>query len=237
MIRFPPRPNMGIDMQLHHLIDGGQHLEPATVELLDAFIDRVEDAPTSSVPVLDLTGIPTAIRTDRLRIDLVNRWERGLRRLERLSRPTVAVVHGDCGGIAIEALLATDLRVAAADARLHPRAETGGVWPGMGLYRLANQVGYARVRRWMLFGTAISATEALSLDLVDEVAADVTVATANAVASLDTSAGPEVAVRRQLMLDATTTTFEEALGRHLSACDRVLRRNRIGEVSDVAALP
>ena len=31
-------------------------------------------------------------------------------------------------------------------------------------------------------------------------------------------------MRRQLMLDAATTTFENALGSHLAACDRVLRR-------------
>ena len=36
--------------------------------------------------------------------------------------------------------------------------------------------------------------------------------------------GAELAIRRQLMLEAPTATFEDALGVHLAACDRSLRR-------------
>lgn len=223
-------------MQLHHHIDGDLPLSPAVVAALDAFIDRIEDAPAGAVPILDITGAPGD--PEPLKIGLVNKWERVLRRLERVGRPTVSVVSGDCGGIAVEAMLATDLRVAAAGARLHLPAGPGGVWPGMGLYRLANQVGFARIRRSILFGGAISAAQALAADLVDEVADDVVAATAAAVARLHAASGDDVAVRRQLMLDATTTTFEEALGRHLAACDRLLRRTQdeVAEVADAAAV-
>jgi isomerase DpgB len=37
-------------------------------------------------------------------------------------------------------------------------------------------------------------------------------------------AGEELAIRRQLLLDAGHTRFEDALGSHLAACDRALRR-------------
>jgi isomerase DpgB len=33
-----------------------------------------------------------------------------------------------------------------------------------------------------------------------------------------------MAIRRRLMLDAATAAFEDALGRHLAACDRALRQ-------------
>ena len=223
-------------MQLHHNIDGSQPLSAAVVAALDAFIDRIEDAPAETVPVLDVTGVPEPGRTVLPGIALVNKWERVLRRLERLSRPTVAVVHGDCGGVAVEALLATDLRVAATGTRLHLPAGPQGVWPGMGLYRLANQVGFARVRRSILFGSTICVTEAAARNIIDEVADDVAAATATAVAMLETAVGQDVAVCRQLMLDATTTTFEEALGRHLAACDRLLRREEAEEVPDAAVI-
>jgi isomerase DpgB len=36
--------------------------------------------------------------------------------------------------------------------------------------------------------------------------------------------GTELAIRRQLFLDAGHTRFEDALGSHLAACDRTLRR-------------
>lgn len=219
-------------MQSHHHINGRQPISAGVVAALDAFIDEAEDAPAGAVPVLYVTGKPGADRADPPDVALVNKWERVLRRLERLSRPTVAVVHGDCGGMAVEALLVTDLRVAAAGTRLYLPAGPGGAWPGMGLYRLANQVGFAQVRRWILFGNPLSATEAIAVQLIDEVAEDIAAAIVTATARLETAVGADVAVRRQLMLDATTTTFEEALGRHLAACDRLLRRTK--EVASAA---
>jgi 4-hydroxyphenylpyruvate dioxygenase-like putative hemolysin len=36
--------------------------------------------------------------------------------------------------------------------------------------------------------------------------------------------GPEPAIRRQLMLDAVTVSFDDAPGRHRAACDREPRR-------------
>ncbi|MEV6802550.1 enoyl-CoA-hydratase DpgB [Micromonospora rifamycinica] len=217
-------------MPLQHVVDGTLPLTAAVVAALDAFIDTVQDAPAGRVAVLELTGTPPDRKHPAL--NLVNKWERVLRRWERVAAPTVAVARGDCGGTAVEILLATDLRIAATDARLHLPAAGSGVWPGMGLYRLVNQAGYARVRREVLFGTVIPADRAFALDLVDEVTDDPAGAVAVAVAAL-AAAGPDVAVRRQLMLDATTTPFEEALGRHLAACDRVLRGGDDEEVRDV----
>jgi isomerase DpgB len=40
--------------------------------------------------------------------------------------------------------------------------------------------------------------------------------------------GAELAIRRQLVLEAPATTFEDALGTHLAACDRALRRAATG---------
>jgi isomerase DpgB len=122
--------------------------------------------------------------------------------------------------VALEALLATDYRVAGEGLRLLVPADRDGAWPGMAVYRLANQVGVAGARRSVLFGTPIAAAEALALRLVDEVVPD----PAARLAELAGSLGTRPAILRRLMLDATTTSFEDALGSHLAACDRVLRR-------------
>jgi isomerase DpgB len=37
-------------------------------------------------------------------------------------------------------------------------------------------------------------------------------------------AGPELSVRRQLLNEATSSAYEDAIGAHLAACDRELRR-------------
>ncbi|MFJ2193368.1 enoyl-CoA-hydratase DpgB [Kitasatospora sp. NPDC087861] len=208
------------------LIDGGRPLSPETVQALNALCDRAEDADGHAPVVLRVSGAPTA-PTATPPLTLVNKWERALRRLERLERPTVALVGGDtggdCGGTAVEALLTTDYRIAHPATRLLPPAGPDGVWPGMALHRLANQAGAAATRQVVLFGTAVPTWQALTMHLLDELADDPAAALADA-ADLLAAAGPGLSIRRQLMLDATTTGHEEALGRHLAACDRVLRR-------------
>ncbi|MEU8927927.1 enoyl-CoA-hydratase DpgB [Kitasatospora sp. NPDC048545] len=208
-------------------LDGSQPLTPATVQALGALCDAAEDATGAATPlVVALTGAP-ATRVD-VPLPLVNKWERAVRRLEKLAVPTVALVTGDCGGTALDVLLATDVRIATPDARLVPLAGADTddaspveVWPGMALYRLANQAGVAATRRAVLFGEAIGAERAYALHLFDELVADPAAALAPVLAKLTGGAG--TGIRRQLMLDASTTSYEEALGRHLAACDRTLR--------------
>lgn len=206
------------------LIDGSRPLSAETVQALNELCGQAEDAAGSAVRtplVLRVGGAPGAVPAPPL--PLVNKWERALRRLERLDLPTVALVSGDCGGTALEALLATDYRIAAPDSRLLLPADADGVWPGMALYRLANQAGIAATRQAVLFGGALPAEQALALHLLDRLATDPSAALADAAETLTATSGG-IAIRRQLMLDAGTTTFEEALGRHLAACDRLLRR-------------
>lgn len=212
-------------------IDGGCALTAASVAQLSAFCDRVEDREHGAAAVIRVTGTPDASWTNGLDVQLVNKWERTLRRLERLDAATVAVATGDCGGPALEALLATDYRIATDSLRLVVPAQSGAAWPGMAVYRLANQAGVARTRRAVLFGTPIGAGEALEINLVDEIVADEATALARAAEIAERHAGPELAIRRQLMLDATTTSFEDALGSHLAACDRALRLAATGAAS------
>jgi isomerase DpgB len=60
---------------------------------------------------------------------------------------------------------------------------------------------------------------------VDELTADVEGALAAVADRAGAVDGGELAIRRQLLRDATTISFEEALGGHLAACDRMLRRS------------
>jgi isomerase DpgB len=217
----------GIDAGLVLHIDGTQPLTPATVGAVAALCDRAEDRDGPALVLLQVSGTPGTAWTSELGVGLVNKWERALRRLERLRTTTVAVAAGDCGGAALDALLATDYRIAAPDVRLILAAQDGATWPGMAVYRLSQQAGVARIRRAVLFGFPIEAADALDLHLIDTIvdAADEAAggpAVAAELAGLLTS--PELAIRRQLMLDAATTSFEDALGSHLAACDRELRR-------------
>ncbi|MFE9425693.1 enoyl-CoA-hydratase DpgB [Kitasatospora sp. NPDC006697] len=210
-------------------LDGSRPLTLDTVQALNAFCDAAEDAAHGGDPaeplVLRLNGAPAGPAAPVLAV--VNKWERAVRRLERLERPTVALATGTVGGTALDVLLATDYRIGGTGTRLLPAAAVDGVWPGMALYRLTNQAGVTAARRAVLFGTAIEAGQALALHLLDQLADDPAAVLPAAARALAAAGGSGVGIRRQLMLDASTTSFEEALGRHLAACDRVLRQGTL----------
>jgi isomerase DpgB len=126
----------------------------------------------------------------------------------------------------LELLLATDYRIASGDLRLHLPVNSGLVWPGMVVHRLVNQTGMGRARQLLWGGHEITAQRALEAGLVDEISATPSDALGAAVSRLGQIPGTELAIRRQLMLEAPETSFEEALGSHLAACDRELRRRQ-----------
>jgi isomerase DpgB len=205
-------------------IDGSGALTAESVAALTALAARAEDDGANSFVVLRVSGVPGPGWSDDLPVDLVSKWERGLRRLERLPAVTIAVADDDCGGPALDALLVADYRVMTAGARLVVPVVAGATWPGMALYRLAQQAaGAAPARRALLFGTPIGAAEALAMGVIDDVADSAALALEKAAEVAGAIPGAELAIRRQLMLEAMTTTFEEALGAHLAACDRALR--------------
>ncbi|GHJ17424.1 hypothetical protein TPA0908_54190 [Micromonospora sp. AKA38] len=196
-----------------------------SVAAVDAACTVAESTKATTMLAVHLTGTPGKDWTHGLEVALVSKWERALRRLERLTVTTVAVASGDCGGLALDALLATDYRIATPDVRLSLYVDGEATWPGMAIFRLAQQAGGTRLRRAILFGAHLDATESVDLGIVDEVTGDPAMALTAAAEMVSGLSGREVAVRRQLMFDAPTTSFEDALGRHLAACDRALRRS------------
>ena len=212
-------------------VDGRQPLSARSVAAIAAVSDSAEDRGDRAMVVVHVSGAPDGSRARDLNVGLVSKWERELRRLERLPATTIAVAVGDCGGIALDALLATDYRIADNSVRLLVPVKDGATWPGMALYRLAHQVGAAAIRRSVLFGAPLEVRDALALRLVDEVTDDTAGALAAVSEMTGALSGAELAIRRQLMFDAATVSFEEALGRHLAACDRELRRSAAGVTS------
>jgi isomerase DpgB len=192
---------------------------------LAAVCDAAEDDAAHPFVLVKVLGVPGPDWASDLPVALVSKWERGVRRLERLPAVTIAVAEDDCGGTALDALLATDYRIMPAWAKLIVPTVAGATWPGMALYRLARQAGgAAAARRAILFGTPIEAAAAQAIGIIDEVTGNPALAIERAVEVAAAAAGTELAIRRQLMAEALTTSYEDALGVHLAACDRALRR-------------
>ncbi|MFJ8940371.1 enoyl-CoA-hydratase DpgB [Streptomyces sp. NPDC102365] len=203
-------------------VDGSRPLSIRTVKDLTVLCDEMEDR--GGAAILRATGTPAPDWADELDVSLVTKWERVLRRLERLPGVSVAVAAGDCGGVALDAFLTADIRIATRGSRLLLPFDGEATWPGMAAFRLARLAGAARARRAVLFGDPIPASEALALGIADEVTEAPDNAVAAAVQRCEGLSGKELALRRQLLLDAMTVSFEDALGPHLAACDRALRR-------------
>lgn len=212
-------------------IDGQSLLSEGLVTDVNRVCDQAEQAGESSVLLLWVRG-RGALNDDDIwpgvlgksDIHLVNHWEQALRRIERLGVMTIAAVERTCAGVALEVLLATDYRLAKSDFLAHFRRPPGGIWPGMLLYRLANQLGIARSRQIALLGSVLVAKRAFDLGLIDEVVDDLKSPIDLFISSLDRGLQADLALRRRLLLDAIGATFENALGVHLAACDRTVRK-------------
>lgn len=88
----------------------------------------------------------------------------------RLRKPMLCAVRGICLTIGIELLLATDVRVAASDARFGQIEINRGIYPvGGATVRLPRQAGWANAMRWLLTGDMFDAAEAHRIGMVQEV--------------------------------------------------------------------
>ncbi|WP_371789876.1 enoyl-CoA hydratase/isomerase family protein [Streptomyces sp. NBC_01471] len=207
-------------------IDVSRPLTPGLVAEITDACDRVEDTGGGRVLVVRLTGSKAAPAAwpGPAQVHLVGKWENALRRLERLDALTVGIGVGRCNQACLEVLLTTDHRIAGPGMALDAGTRTDGMWPGTALYRLVQQVGLATARRLVLFPGETDVPALRVAGVLDEVTQDAGAALAAVLKRAADSAGSEAALRRRLLLDAGTVSFEEALGTHLAACDRALRR-------------
>lgn len=94
----------------------------------------------------------------------------GLDENKRLHKPIVMAVQGICLTIGIEILLATDIRVAASNARFAQIEIKRGIYPvGGATVRLQQEIGWGNAMRYLLTGDEFSAAEAYRMGLVQQI--------------------------------------------------------------------
>lgn len=218
------RRRMPSDVEFTLHVDSRESLAALTSQLNDVCVSA-EASGDDKLVILHLgdierdfsgTSAPSSIG------DVV-KWERAVRRLERLDAVTISIVEHVCSGPAVDVLLATDYRIALPGSTLRFPLINGRCWPGTSMYRLANQLGVSRARQLVLWTSEISAQRAEELGIVDILATDVITALANVEPRLSHSSGSDIAVRRRLLLESPGSSYEDAIGAHLAACDRELR--------------
>jgi len=91
--------------------------------------------------------------------------------IERLDRPTIAVIHGDAVGRALELAMACDIRIASDSSRFGLPAICHGLIPfNGGTQRLPRLVGKGKALEMILTGDLIDANEAHRIGLVNRIA-------------------------------------------------------------------
>jgi enoyl-CoA hydratase/carnithine racemase len=118
---------------------------------------------------LDLTEVGPLIRDGQL--DLAGAGRRDpWRRDGPWTTPVVAAVQGWVMTLAIELLLAADIRIAASNARFAQLEVRRGIYPfGGATVRLPREAGWGNAMRWLLTGEEFDAAEAYRIGLVQEV--------------------------------------------------------------------
>lgn len=87
-------------------------------------------------------------------------------------KPVVSAVQGRCLTIGIELMLASDIRVAAEDARFAQIEVKRGIYPtGGATWRFLRDAGWGNAMRYILTGDEFDAAEAHRMGLVQEVVA------------------------------------------------------------------
>ena len=152
--------------------------------------------------------------------EFARHWVRGghriFDRLARLSRPTIAVLHGHAFGGGLELASACDIRVMAPRATLALPEPGIGIVPGWsGTQRLARLLPEPVLREMALFGRRLGADRALALGFVAEVS-DTPRETALAIAAKLAELSPRAIEINKMMLNAASgedpAAMIEALG-------------------------
>jgi enoyl-CoA hydratase/carnithine racemase len=91
-----------------------------------------------------------------------------LEKMEGLSKPVIAAVHGYCLAGGFEMMMATDFVIAAEDAKIGDQHINFGLFGGGGCaYRLALLVGARKAKEIVLLGKRLSGKEAEQIGLVN----------------------------------------------------------------------
>ena len=92
-------------------------------------------------------------------------------RTQHLSKPLIAVVHGDTWNMGHELHLVADIRVASADVRFGQDENTHGRFPGGGsTIRFPQEAGWGNAMRYMLTGDHWGAEEAYRMGVIQQIA-------------------------------------------------------------------
>lgn len=134
--------------------------------------------------------------------------------LKTVQTPVVCVVQGWAAGIGLAMALASDVTIAAEDARFWAPFCERGFTPDSGVsWMLPRRIGEVRARQMILLGRVLSGREAADWQLIDQAVAPADLASAaeGVISQFAQSATVAVGLAKWLMASGQSATLEEAL--------------------------
>lgn len=209
------------------IIENSAVISKELIARLNSACDAVEDAGENGALALHLEGTQENAQDEDTPVDvyLVSKWEKTLRRVEQLRAPVFCAAEGSVRDQGLAVLLTSDYRFAEPDSHFSLSCNKGQILPGTSIQRLVHQIGSGSARKLVFFGDQFDANRALTCGLVDEIVDGAYDGLCRWLIDLDRRRFHDIAVRRQLLLEANAMTYEQALGSYLAACDRQLRQD------------
>ena len=119
----------------------------------------------SGLDIKEINGVKTPQENNEVTLKVKALF----REIEKLPRPVIAAINGNCFGGGLELAMACHLRLASQDAKLGlPEINIGTIPSFGGTQRLPKIVGRAKALELILTGRLISGEEAASIGLVNE---------------------------------------------------------------------
>jgi 2-(1,2-epoxy-1,2-dihydrophenyl)acetyl-CoA isomerase len=134
--------------------------------------------------------------------------------LTTIQTPVVCIVQGWAAGIGLAMALASDVTIAAQDARFWAPFCERGFTPDSGVsWMLPRRIGEVRARQMLLLGRVISGREAADWRLIDQAPprADLEKAAADVIERFAQSATVAVGLAKWLMASGQSASLDEAL--------------------------
>ena len=136
-------------------------------------------------------------------------------RLERISKPTIALIHGHCLGAGLELVLCCDIRLCSQETLFaFPEAKLGFITDVGGLQRLPKVVGKGHAREIAFRGHRFDSKRAQTIDLVNDVFPDKeTLEAKGREMAEEIAANPPLAVQgaKEVLLFDEEVSMEESL--------------------------
>jgi len=136
-------------------------------------------------------------------------------RLERISKPTIALIHGHCLGAGLELVLCCDIRLCSQETLFaFPEAKLGFITDVGGLQRLPRVVGKGHAKEIAFRGHRFDADRAKTINLVNDIFPDKeTLATKGREMAEEIAGNPPLAVQgaKEVLLFDEEVSLEESL--------------------------